>query len=335
MFSILSRLERSLAARSAFFDSHHDTALRLFNGFLEGYPGLLMDVYASTLVVFNLAKSPESIQSDIYEGINFVQNCMPWLNCVLLKTRYALTHDERCGQMLAGDSPDRKVCEHGVWFALNLRINQDAGLYLDTRNLRKWAFENLAGRSVLNTFAYTGSLGVAAVAGGACRVIHLDLNHDFLNLATASYALNGFKVQKANFIVGDFWTQVSRMRRVGETFDCIFIDPPFFSTTSRGRLDMNTDTARLINKLRPLVTNGGWLAVVNNALFVSGKEYLAALEALCADGYLKIIDLIPVPEDFTGFKETRICVPITDPSPFNHSTKIALLEVRRKEEEGE
>jgi 23S rRNA (cytosine1962-C5)-methyltransferase len=45
---------------------------------------------------------------------------------------------------------------------------------------------------------------------------------------------------------------------------------------------------------------------------------------------LKIAELIPVPEDFSGYAQTRTGVPITDPAPFNHSTKIAVLEVRRK-----
>jgi 23S rRNA (cytosine1962-C5)-methyltransferase len=52
------------------------------------------------------------------------------------------------------------------------------------------------------------------------------------------------------------------------------------------------------------------------------------LENLCKDGYLKIIELIPVPDHFIGY--SRIGVPITDPAPFNHSTKIAILKVKRK-----
>ena len=95
-------------------------------------------------------------------------------------------------------------------------------------------------------------------------------------------------------------------------------------------MDLNRDSARLINKVRPLVRDGGWLVAVNNALYVSGREYFQTLESLCADGYLKIANLIPVPEDFTGYTGTRSSPPITDPAPFNHSTKIAVLEVKRK-----
>jgi 23S rRNA (cytosine1962-C5)-methyltransferase len=171
---------------------------------------------------------------------------------------------------------------------------------------------------------------VAACAGGATRVVQLDLSRQFLNLGKTSYTLNGFPVHKADFIAGDFWSLVNQFKRRGERFDCVLVDPPIFSATSKAALDMNTDSARLINKVRPLVKDGGWLVSVNNALYVSGDEYMKALEALCVDGYLKIAELIPVPEDFTGYAETRSGKPITDPSPFNHSTKIAVLEVKRK-----
>jgi 23S rRNA (cytosine1962-C5)-methyltransferase len=55
---------------------------------------------------------------------------------------------------------------------------------------------------------------------------------------------------------------------------------------------------------------------------------MQVLESLCKDGYLKICELIPVPQDFTGY--SPIGKPVTDPAPFNHSTKIAILDVKRK-----
>lgn len=327
---LTSLLARAFNARAAFFDPPHESAFRLFNGFLEGCPGLVMEVYASTLVLFNLADPPLDLEETIRPVLDLARARLPWLESALLKRRHSPSPEERRGLLLAGSAPARKIREHGVWYALNLVFHQDTSLYLDTRNLRKWAIENLRGKSVLNTFAYTGSLGVAALAGGAARVVQLDLDRQFLDLAKTSCTLNGFPVRKADFIAGDFFPVVSRMKRSGEHFDCVFLDPPFFSATPRGRLDLNTDSARLINKVRPLINDGGWLVAVNNAIYVSGREYLSALEALCADGYLKIVDLIPVPDDCSGYPETRISTPVTDPSPFNHSTKIAVLKVRRK-----
>jgi 23S rRNA (cytosine1962-C5)-methyltransferase len=209
-------------------------------------------------------------------------------------------------------------------------MNRDASFYLDTRNLRKWLIEHMQDKTVLNTFAYTGSLGVAALAGGAQRAVQHDLNRQFLNVAKTSYTLNGFPVRKQDFIAADFFTLVGRFKHAKERFDCIIIDPPFFSSTAKGKIDQVNESRRLINKVRPLVNDGGILIAINNALYVSGQEYMQTLAELCRDGYLKVRQLIPVPEDFTGYPETRLGGSITDPTPFNHSTKIAVLEVKRK-----
>jgi 23S rRNA (cytosine1962-C5)-methyltransferase len=323
-------LDKAISAREGLFDPGHTTALRLFNGFLEGCPDLAMDLYASTLVLHDYAEVPEDGNARVHAAQAWMRQRLPWLNVGIVKSRTSPQAQEKRGRLLFGKSPDRKVQEHGTWYALDLCMHQDASLYLDTRGLRAWAQAQLRGRTVLNTFAYTGSLGVAALAGGAARVVQTDLDRQFLELAKSSYRLNGFPVQDRDFLVGDFWEQIGRLKRAGERFDCIFLDPPFFSKTSKGTLDLNTDSARLINKVRPLIHDGGQLVAINNALYVSGKDYLQTLAGLCSDGYLKITGLIPVPQDFTGYPETRIDAPVTDPSPFNHSTKIAVLEVKRK-----
>jgi 23S rRNA (cytosine1962-C5)-methyltransferase len=159
--------------------------------------------------------------------------------------------------------------------------------------------------------------------------VQTDLNRQFLNLAKDSYSLNGFPIQKKDFIAQDFFPAVARLKSTQQFFDCVIIDPPFFSTTERGKVDLLHESARLINKVRPLINHGGWLIAINNAVFLSGSDYLRTLEDLCKDGYLSIRELIPVPDDFIGSQ--RIGKPIANPTPFNHSTKIAILNVTRKQ----
>jgi 23S rRNA (cytosine1962-C5)-methyltransferase len=323
-------LEGALTARAGLFDASHQTGLRLFNGFSEGEPALVIDLYARTALIHNYADTPADGEPAARAAQEFLQTRLPWLQCILVKTRNGRSAQEKQGKIIQGTTPDRRVLEHGVWYALDLQMNRDASFYLDTRNLRKWAIENLQSKTVLNAFAYTGSLGVAAQAGGAARVVHLDLNRAFLNIAKTSYTLNGFPIHKQDFQSADFWPQINRFKRAGQTFDCVFLDPPFFASTSRGTVDLQNNSARLINKVRPLINDGGVLVAINNALFQSGRDYLQILEALCADGYLEIEALIPVPEDFTGYPQTRVGSLPADPAPFNHATKIAILRVKRK-----
>lgn len=328
--SITPLLEKALTLRHGLMDSNHEGALRLLNGFTEGCPDLVIDLYASTVVFYNHADNPEQGTILVKEAQQFLSASLNWIRAGIVKTRNGATQEEKCGKLLFGTESDRKIKEHDIWYSINLILNRDSSLYLDTRNLRKWLIENLKDKSVLNTFAYTGSFGVAALKGGASRVVQIDLNREFLNIARVSYALNSLSIQKGDFISRDFFEQVGNLKRTNTLFDCVIIDPPFFSTTTKGRVDQEKESARLINKVRPLINDGGYLVAINNAVFVSGKEYMQTLENLCKDGYLRIKELIPVPEDFTGYPETRIGNPITDPDPFNHSTKIAVLEVKKK-----
>jgi 23S rRNA (cytosine1962-C5)-methyltransferase len=328
--SLSESLDKALTARAILFDARHESAFRLFNGFSEGNPDLVIDLFGKTILFHNYADVPAQIFPLIQEAQEFYQSRLPWHKTGIIKVRNTKSADEKRGKILFGTDLDDKIKEHDFWYAIDLTLNQDASFYLDTRNLRKWIIENMQGKTVLNAFAYTGSLGVAALVGRASRVVQLDRSRPFLNVAKTSYSLNSLPIHKQDFIVSDFFTQIAKFKRKGERFDCVLIDPPFFSTSPKGTVDQVNQSARLINKVRPLIHDGGYLVAINNALYVSGQEYMRALEALCEDGYLKIKELIPIPDDFTGYPETRVGEPITDPSPFNHSTKIVVLEVRRK-----
>ncbi|HVF25903.1 MAG TPA: class I SAM-dependent methyltransferase [Anaerolineales bacterium] len=329
--TITQLLQKAIDSREQLFDAEHETAFRLFNGFTEGNPHLSLDLYAGSVIFHNYHSDATAGMALVHEGIEFVQHhprLSNWLHAGIVKSRHSTSQDDRRGKLLFGTSPDRKIKEHGVWYAIDLTMNRDASFYLDTRHLRKWLMDNMKNKSVLNAFAYTGSFGVAALAGGAGRVVQLDRNGQFLHLAKDSYALNGFSIRKSDFLTDDFFPAVSKLKRSDTTFDCVLIDPPFFSSTAKGRVDQEADSARLINKVRPLIRDGGYLVAINNALYVSGREFMQTLDLLCKDGYLKIEELIPVPEDFVGYHRTS--TQITDPTPFNHSTKIAVLRVKRK-----
>src|SRR5882724_5105593 len=307
-------LEDALTFRAAFFDERHQTAFRLFNGFTEGNPNLVIDLYARTLVIHNYADKPEQGFAVVREAQQWLPARLPWIQAVVVKTRNSQDPQEKRGTVVYGETADRKILENGVWYAIDPMINRDASLYLDTRNVRVWASRHLKDKSVLNTFAYTGSLGVAAQAGGAARVVHLELNRRFLNVAKTSYTLNGFPINKKDFQAGDFWPQVNRLKAARERFDCVFLDPPIYSATSKGVVDLAQSYTRLINKVRPLINQDGYLVAINNALFFSGAEYLREIESLCADGYLAIEELIPVPADSIGDSRIPRAGLVSDPT---------------------
>ncbi|MFO0596648.1 MAG: class I SAM-dependent methyltransferase [Myxococcaceae bacterium] len=329
---LLTRFTAALAHRLPRLTAPHVTALRLFNGYTEGFPRVAVDLYGTTLVLHD-ALSPVGEREQMQALIDEAKKALPFITAALWKRRESKSQDERNGTMLLGSEGDltRKIQEAGVWYTTRLTLNRDASLYLDTAPLRAWAKRTLAGKRVLNAFAYTGSLGVAAKAGGAESVIHTDLNNAFLTVAKDSYALNRFEVLRRDFMAGDFFDVIGRLKREHPLFDCVFVDPPFFSVTEKGRVDLVQDMERLINKVRPLVAHGGTLVAINNGVFVSGADFQKQLDAVCADGFLSLQERIDAPDDFTGYPDTKSRALEIDPAPFNHSTKIAVLKVTRKD----
>jgi len=321
-----------MEARLHLPDARHESGFRLLHGFSEGVPGLAIDVFGTTLVLHDHA-GMEGDRAAAIRAVEIVRETLPWVRAALWKNHRGASPAARAGTVIFGTRAElaRRVREDDVRYALALDAQKDAGFYLDTKNLRAWLQKSSEGAQVLNTFAYTGSLGVAARAGRAARVVHLDKSREALNVAKASYALNGIEVRRADFIVDDVFAKTSKMRRDGELFDTVIVDPPFFSSTAAGRVDLEAGTSRLLDKLRPLVGDGGALVVVHNALFVPGAEVHAALSRLASDGYATIEELIDVPEDAAGYEATRVGEPPVDPSPWKHPTKIAIVRVRRKD----
>lgn len=323
-------LSRALELRLQLLEDARRGAIRLFNGFTEGYPSLVAELYGGTLLLLTHKVSEGESQRLAALAAKYYSDALTGIDCVVFKQRSSSDPENKRGVVIHGGVPDTSILENGVGYALDLLMNQDAGFYLDTRNLRAWLKACSAAKTVLNAFAYTGSLGVAALAGGASRVTQIDRSGKFLAMAHRSARLNGLDASRMECTAVDFFVGVGQMKRSGRTFDTVILDPPFFSITERGRVDQVNEATRLVNKARPLVNDGGHLVVVNNALFLSGKEFVDALEGMGRDGYVTIEELIPIPEDVAGYPQTRIGSLPVDPAPFNHSTKIVVLKIRRK-----
>lgn len=323
-------LEKAFAERQPLMDADHRSALRLFAGFYEGNPDLVIDLYGRTLLLFDFSDNPDSRSALLEEAQRAALNRFPWLEGVIQKCRNAADPNLKRGRLTHGEKAETSILENGIRYALDLTMSQDAGFFLDTRGLRQWITAHAQDLTVLNTFAYTGSLGVAALAGGAARVIQLDRNPRYMELARRSAMLNHFDLGKMKLQAVDFFAGVGALKRAGSLFDLVILDPPFFSVSERGRVDQAAESGRLINKVRPLVADGGHIIAVNNALFLPGQAYLEELQELCADGYMAIEEILSIPEDITGFPGTRKAAGPVECAPFNHSTKIVVLKVKRK-----
>jgi 23S rRNA (cytosine1962-C5)-methyltransferase len=168
-------------------------------------------------------------------------------------------------QPLVGpDQPEFVAHEEGLGYLVRPGDGFSTGLFPDMREtrfrVRAWA----AGRRVLNCFAYTCAFGVAAMAGGAQRVLNLDLSKSVLERGQANYRANGFAPDAHDFVFGDVFDWLGRLARHDERFDLVILDPPGFSKTKHGRFSARQDYGSLAGLAAGLTAPGGLLLACAN-----------------------------------------------------------------------
>jgi len=168
-----------------------------------------------------------------------------------------------------------EVLEHGVRYEVRPSAGLSAGLFLDMRDVRAWLRSVSSGRSVLNLFAYTCSLGVCAMLGGAQRVVNVDVSRPYLERGKANFALNALQVDSRDFIYGDAFDWLHRFARRSETFDLVIVDPPSFSSTP---FSVTRDYPRLAAAAARIVSRGGCLLAASNHAQTTEARFEAWLD---------------------------------------------------------
>ncbi len=96
--------------------------------------------------------------------------------------------------------------------------------------LRQAMFNVLGDRIVearlLDLYAGTGSVGLEALSRGAGRVTFVEHDRHAVEALRANLASLGLSA-RARIVVGDVLLSVRRFQAAAETFDCIFLDPPY------------------------------------------------------------------------------------------------------------
>lgn len=202
-----------------------------------------------------------------------------------------------------------EVVEGKLRFQIRLRDSRHPGLFLDHRPLRSWLLKHARGMRVLNTFAYTGSLSVAAAAGGAAAVTTLDLSKGTLDWASQNLKLNGAEAV-SKVICGDVFQWLPRLKRENSKFDCIILDPPSFSHGKDGNFSTAKDLGRLHALALQILNPDGILITSINSANIPWKKYEEDVLGTGKPGASRftVLSKIDLPETFPtplGQEKTR------------------------------
>ena len=210
-------------------DNEHTTCYRLIHGEGDSLPGLVVDIYDKTAVVqchsvgmylsrMAVAEALRNTYGDkltaIYDKSSQTVPFKAGLNAV---DGYIWGHSEQKSHV---------VLENGQKFMVNWEEGQKTGFFLDQRYNRELVKHYSKGRTVLNTFCYTGGFSVYAAAGGAVEVCSVDASERAVKLADENMRLNFGDSIPHEAVAAD---AVEYIKQIGNKYDLIILDPPAFA----------------------------------------------------------------------------------------------------------
>ncbi len=299
------RFQAAFSLRKKHANLSNTNAYRLVNAEGDGIPGLTVDIYANFLLLqlYTECWQPHlklvtSVLQELLEPVGIYEKARP-RNTRELE---AISDNRKYGRLLAGKAaPQRlEVQENGLAFLISLEEGLNTGLFLDQRENRRSLMQRIAGRRFLNLFAYTGAFSVAAAAGGASQVTSVDVSPGYTDWNRANFSANRLNPKKHRFLVGDCMGKLTELAGNNEQFDIILMDPPSFSTTTKGRFTTRGGTSDLVSVCLPLLTDGGLLICSSNHQKTDITDYIKELRrgALLAGSELRVIEQKGQPVDF-------------------------------------
>ena len=260
----------------ALTDDPSTTCYRLVHGEGDSLPGLVVDIYGSTAVVqchsVGMYRSRQQIAGAIRAAYG------DRITAIYDKSSQTLPFKADLGAVdgyLWGtsDHASQVVLENGEKFWVNWEKGQKTGFFLDQRENRELVKRYARGRTVLNTFCYTGGFSVYALSGGAREVCSVDSSERAVALATENMRLNFGPDAPHSEVAAD---AVEYLRDIGDRYDLIILDPPAFAkhhkvlgNAMQGYKRLN---ARALSQIRP----GGILFTFSCSQAVSTTVFSAA-----------------------------------------------------------
>jgi 23S rRNA (cytosine1962-C5)-methyltransferase len=268
--------EEALARRAGLFDER-TTGYRCINGESDGWPGLVLDRYDTTLVMklYTAAWLPrlgemEELLAKLGERV-----------VLRLSRNIAATAREQFGiedgDVLRGAALEGPVVfmESGLRFEADVLRGQKTGFFLDQRENRRRVETLAAGRRVLNLFSYSGGFSLYAARGGAAGVCSVDISPRALEAAGRNFELNrdvpavvACPRETAQADVFDWLREPAAHR-----FDLIVLDPPALAKRASEREEAMRAYSRLLGGAMERLDRDGMLVAASCSAHVSAGDF--------------------------------------------------------------
>lgn len=295
-----AKIDEALARRAPL--RAETDGFRAIHGESDGLPAVTADVHGDVVVVQSYAAGVQALARLVARRVGAAVGARG----VVLRgghRRVGAAGNPRGPRVVRGTVDDEVPFREGPLTLVSRPLSgQKGGGFLDLRGLRRWvATRPLAGARVLNLFAYTGTLGLAAEHAGAARIVQVDRAGDALALARRHHVRDPAKHELVTADIFD-WLPAA----TGD-FDLVIVDPPSMTSRMEQVPGVLATYRRLHRAAAARVAPGGALVLACCTSRVSRAQFRAVVANLPppADGgrWALEADLPPELDHPVGFAE--------------------------------
>ncbi|TXK52425.1 class I SAM-dependent rRNA methyltransferase [Pontibacter qinzhouensis] len=268
--------------RLGMIDNPTTDVYRLLYAEGDQVPGLIVDVYKDTAVLQAHSLGMHQARHLIAQALQEVYGSK--LNAIYDKSAESLPQKAQSGAqngyLFGASSAGTVVTENGHQFFVDWESGQKTGFFIDQRENRSLLAHYVKGKSVLNTFCYTGGFSVYALNAGASEVHSVDSSKKAIELTERNAGLSQAPDRHEAFAIDTF----EFLKGKEERYDVIILDPPAFAKSQNVRHNALMGYKRLNAEAMKKIKPGGILftfscsQVVDKYLF-NNTVMAAAIEA--------------------------------------------------------
>jgi 23S rRNA (cytosine1962-C5)-methyltransferase len=276
------RFNAATARRDGLFDAQTN-GYRLIHGESDGWPGLVLDRYDTTLVLklYTAAWLPrlDEVRALIVEALRPARLVLRLSRNIQAAAQKDFQRAD--GQLLFGDRLDARLTflESGLRFEVDAVRGQKTGFFLDQRENRRRVEVLARGRAVLNAFSFSGGFSIYAARGGASSVTDLDISLHALAAAQRNFALNqswpSIAQCRHETIQADAFAWLGR--NPSRQFDLVVVDPPSLARREVERAGALESYGRLTSHGIDWLRRDGVLVASSCSAHVRAAEFFDAV----------------------------------------------------------
>jgi len=293
------KINQALALRKAVgLPSEKTNAFRLIHGEGDGLPGLIIDYYAGVAVMQAHSAGMHNNREHIAHALKDLLGDQ--LSSIYYKSRATLPgkikDEQPDGYLLGMGLVPHIILEHGNKFFVDWESGQKTGFFLDQRENRKLLGEFSSGKSVLNTFCYTGGFSVYALNAGAERVHSVDASEKAIDITRKNIELNGYDAQQHECTAIDTFEFLKNKQGI---YDLIILDPPAFAKHRDARHQAVKGYQRLNAEAMKAIRPGGIIFTFSCSQVVDKQLFYDTVTsaAIQAEREVKVLHLLSQPSD--------------------------------------